>query len=64
MKPGLNHKNAFKAKTHTQHTLLSPLFSPLSATENEESEISDEDEDDDISEEEMPSVKPAKKKQI
>ncbi|XP_059373758.1 nucleoplasmin-like protein NO29 [Carassius carassius] len=32
----------------------------LVATENEESEISDED---DVSEEEMPSVKPAKKKQ-
>lgn len=42
------------------------ISSPLSATENEESEISDEDEDDDdddVSEEEMPSVKPAKKKQ-
>jgi len=39
------------------------IISPLSATENEESEISDE-EDDDVSEEEMPSVKPAKKKQI
>lgn len=34
----------------------------LVATENEESELSDED-DDDVSEEEMPSVKPAKKKQ-
>ncbi|XP_016314139.1 nucleoplasmin-like protein NO29 [Sinocyclocheilus anshuiensis] len=36
----------------------------LVATENEESGISDEDDDDDdVSEEEMPSVKPAKKKQ-
>ncbi|XP_026134498.1 nucleoplasmin-like protein NO29 [Carassius auratus] len=34
----------------------------LVATENEESEISDED-DDDVGEEEMPSIKPAKKKQ-
>jgi len=40
------------------------IISPLSATENEESEISDEEDDDDVSEEEMPSVKPAKKKQI
>ncbi|TRY74204.1 hypothetical protein DNTS_004369 [Danionella cerebrum] len=48
--------------------LMAPVTLRLkSATENEESEMSDEDDDDDdeedVSEEEMPSAKPAKKKQ-